>query len=69
MGCSCKNKGNSSLKKVRGASLKPTSKSVSNPSKTSNLTPQPKRSVSGDHEEKKRIQKLRREAIKKALGR
>lgn len=67
MGCSCNKKGNISVQRNRAAgALKPVSSAPSTP--TSLVKPTPKRSSSGEAEEKKKVQKIRREAIKRALG-
>lgn len=66
MGCSCNKKGNISVQRNRTGTLKPVTSAPSTP--TSLVKPTPKRSASGESEEKKKIQKIRREAIKRALG-
>ena len=66
MACSCNKKGNASIQKNRGGVIRPVSSSPSTP--TSLQRPTPQRSIAGANEEKKKIQKIRREAIKRALG-
>lgn len=84
MGCGCR-KNNMRSRPNSGprqqSALKPTTKSTQNiivPPQTQNLqamaqtssqTPAAPRSVSGQHLEKRKIQQIRRNAIRKAFGR